>query len=76
MFHPIIVDEDGEIQTHPMWGLLSPSAVQGLFKMLNNAPLQVTKIWMNEDDYKDIVEFSDNNLFFDELKIDELKYKK
>lgn len=69
MFHPVIVDEDGEIQRRPMWGILNPAAMQGLFNMINNTPLQVTKIWMNEEDYKDIVEYSNSDLFFDELKI-------
>jgi len=68
-YHPIIIDDDGEIQRKPLWTNLTPGAMQSLFTMLNNAPLVATRIIMNEEDFKDIIEWSDSNLYFDKLKV-------
>jgi hypothetical protein len=55
--HPVFIDDDGDIQSQPKWGILNPAALKNAFAFLNNAPLQVSRVWMNEDDYKDIIEF-------------------
>lgn len=56
MKHPIVLDERGKIKrTFP--SLFDRKKLNELFQFINNVPLQVSHIYMTEEEYKDIVDF-------------------
>jgi len=57
MHYPIQIDDEGVIQNRPLWSGLNWSQFNSLYNSLMNVPLRITRIWMNEDDYKDIVDY-------------------
>lgn len=60
MRHPILLDDKGKIGRDIKQKLFNKTCLQELRKILNT-PLQVSKIYMNEEDFQDIIAWTSDH---------------